>query len=219
MDNIKTGLYIKEKRKQKGLTQKELADILNCTDKAVSRWETGNGFPEISFLLPLSQALDISVNELIIGEDIKREEYIEKSNEAMIKTLTSTKKKIKKFNIVTYTFLILLEVMAFIAVSLNATPSDAMGLVFFHIGVVFISTVILGFTDIKMHVKFIYIPITIILHFISVAIYFGDIFDMGLPYAAIYIIMQSVLILLCSLIRNLISALLLKIKKKKSLKS
>ena len=51
MNNIQSGLFIKEKRNEKGLTQKDLAEILNCTDKAVSRWETGKGFPEVSSAL------------------------------------------------------------------------------------------------------------------------------------------------------------------------
>ena len=62
MNNIKSGLFIKEKRNENNLTQKELAEKLNCTDKAISRWETGKGFPEMSFLIPLSEALGVSVN-------------------------------------------------------------------------------------------------------------------------------------------------------------
>ena len=68
MDAEKIGAFIKVLRKEKNLTQKELAGILNCTDKAVSRWETGRGVPEVSFLLPLSDALGVSVNELLMGE-------------------------------------------------------------------------------------------------------------------------------------------------------
>ena len=68
MDANKIGAFIKELRMQKNTTQKELAEIINCTDKAISRWETGRGVPEVSLLMPLSKALDISVNELLTGE-------------------------------------------------------------------------------------------------------------------------------------------------------
>ncbi len=69
MDNIKTGNLIKEARKAKGLTQKELADKLSVTDRAVSKWERGLNAPDISLLQPLSQALDISIAQLVGGEN------------------------------------------------------------------------------------------------------------------------------------------------------
>ena len=68
MDANKIGSFIKELRIQKVMTQKDLAEQINCTDKAVSRWETGRGIPEVSLLMPLAKALDVSVNELLSGE-------------------------------------------------------------------------------------------------------------------------------------------------------
>lgn len=68
MDNKKTGKLISALRREHNLTQRELADMLFVTDKAVSKWETGKGAPEISMLLPISEALDISVVELLEGE-------------------------------------------------------------------------------------------------------------------------------------------------------
>ncbi len=68
MDNKKIGLLICMLRKEKKLTQKDLAEALGVTDKAVSKWERGLGYPDISLLQPLSSLLDISVNELLTGE-------------------------------------------------------------------------------------------------------------------------------------------------------
>lgn len=68
MDNLKTGSLIKEARKDKGMTQKDLADILNITDRAVSKWERGLCAPDIALLEPLAQALDLTILELIAGE-------------------------------------------------------------------------------------------------------------------------------------------------------
>jgi transcriptional regulator with XRE-family HTH domain len=68
MDKERTGQLITELRKEKGLTQKQLADALNVTDKAVSKWERGLSFPDISMLEPLSELLDISIMELLAGE-------------------------------------------------------------------------------------------------------------------------------------------------------
>lgn len=68
MDAEKIGLFIRELRTKKDMTQKDLAERINCTDKAVSRWETGRGIPEVSLLMPLARVLDVSVNELLSGE-------------------------------------------------------------------------------------------------------------------------------------------------------
>lgn len=65
---------IKEKRKEKGFTQDELASKINVTEKAVSRWETGRGTPDISLLIPLSEVLGISVSELLNGKVDKKED-------------------------------------------------------------------------------------------------------------------------------------------------
>ncbi len=74
MDIDKISNLIKTKRKEKGLTQEELAQKLNVTEKAISRWETGRGTPDISLLVPLSEELDISVSELLKGKENKKED-------------------------------------------------------------------------------------------------------------------------------------------------
>ena len=68
MDKKLTGQFITELRKEKGLTQKQLAESLNVTDKAVSKWERGLSFPDISMLEPISRVLDISIMELLEGK-------------------------------------------------------------------------------------------------------------------------------------------------------
>ena len=73
MDPIKTGKFIKELRTQKKLTQKGLAEKLGCSDKAISRWETGKGFPDVTYLLDLSEILEVNVNELLLGNRINKE--------------------------------------------------------------------------------------------------------------------------------------------------
>ena len=70
MDMKKTGQLIAETRKALGLTQKQLADQIGVTDKAVSRWETGGSVPELEKLVKLSQVFGITLDELVMGEDI-----------------------------------------------------------------------------------------------------------------------------------------------------
>ena len=67
MNNIQFGAFVAQLRKERGLTQKELADKLSVTDKAVSKWETGKGFPDVKLLEPLAQALGASLVELMQG--------------------------------------------------------------------------------------------------------------------------------------------------------
>jgi len=71
MDKYVTGAVIRKLRENKKMTQEELADTLFVSSKAVSKWETGQGFPDISLIEPLAKALDISVIELFSGEDIQ----------------------------------------------------------------------------------------------------------------------------------------------------
>ena len=68
MDNIKTGKLISSIRKDKGMTQKQLADNLGVSNATISKWETGKGFPDISLLEPLANALGITVSEILVGE-------------------------------------------------------------------------------------------------------------------------------------------------------
>lgn len=75
MDNAKTGAFIKALRTEKRLTQRELAEKLHITDRAVSKWERGLNAPDIALLEPLAEILEVSVVELIRGERIPEEEH------------------------------------------------------------------------------------------------------------------------------------------------
>ena len=75
MDLIKIGQFIKEQRKEKNLTQTQLATKLEVSEKTISKWECGNGFPDTSLVLPLCKILDISANELLSGQKLNESEY------------------------------------------------------------------------------------------------------------------------------------------------
>lgn len=97
MDQIKIGKFIAEERKSKGYTQRQLAEILGISDKTISKWDRGNGFPEVSLLLPLCGELEISVNELLTGERVSDDDYRKKAEENMlnlVKEAQESKKKI-----------------------------------------------------------------------------------------------------------------------------
>jgi len=75
MDKAKIGKFIANCRKEKGLTQEQLAEMLNVTGKSVSKWENGNSLPDASLYEPLCSILDITINELFAGQRIKDEDY------------------------------------------------------------------------------------------------------------------------------------------------
>ena len=74
MNNVKVGQFISEKRKALGMTQQDLAEKLQITNKAVSKWETGDGMPDIQLLKPLSEELGVTVDEILNGEETEKEE-------------------------------------------------------------------------------------------------------------------------------------------------
>lgn len=84
MNQIEIGKFIAACRKEKGMTQVQLAQKLNITDRAVSKWETGKCMPDSSIILDLCKILDVSVNDLLSGERIEMGNYEEKVNENLI---------------------------------------------------------------------------------------------------------------------------------------
>ncbi|MBU3192023.1 helix-turn-helix domain-containing protein [Clostridium bowmanii] len=97
MDNKKMGEFIYVLRKAKAMTQKTLAEKLNVTDKAVSKWERGNGYPEITIIPELAKELGVTVNELICGEKIISER-IDLKDEVVVNNTIKYVEKVKKIN-------------------------------------------------------------------------------------------------------------------------
>ena len=101
MNQEKIGQFIATCRKQKKLTQAQLAEELGVTDRSVSNWENGKCMPDYSLLIPLSKALNISVNELISGEKLNETNYEEKCEKNIINIIDDNKKDLnKKYKII-----------------------------------------------------------------------------------------------------------------------
>jgi len=103
MDQVKIGKFISERRKLKGLTQAQLAEKLDITDRAISKWETGKGMPDASIMLDLCNELEISVNELLSGELIDMSNYdkeVEKNLVDMVKQKEEADKRLLSMEIV-----------------------------------------------------------------------------------------------------------------------
>ena len=95
MDLVKIGKYIAGKRKALGMTQKQLAEKLNMSDKSVSKWERGICLPDVSVYMELCEILGIRINEFLAGEDIDAENVEKKSEDNIIQVTKDSKKKQK----------------------------------------------------------------------------------------------------------------------------
>ncbi len=87
MDQGKIGRFIADCRKQKGLTQAQLAEQLHITDRAVSKWETGKSLPDSSIMLTLCDVLEISVNDLLSGERVNAEQYNKEMEQNLLEVI------------------------------------------------------------------------------------------------------------------------------------
>ena len=94
MEQEMIGKFIAACRKEKGLTQMQLAEKLNITNRAVSKWETGKSMPDVSLMLDLCDILGINVNELLSGERITMEDYQKRAEENLM-DLQAKKEKAK----------------------------------------------------------------------------------------------------------------------------
>ena len=106
MDQIKIGKFIAERRKQNNLTQMQLAEKLNITDRAISKWENGKGMPDSSLMLELCDYLKISVNELLNGEMIEMKEYDKRAEELLLEMARVDEQKNKRLMTSMWTILI-----------------------------------------------------------------------------------------------------------------
>lgn len=120
MDQVKIGKFLSDERKEKGYTQKQLSELLGISDKTISKWECGNGFPEASLLLPLCNELEITVNELLTGERISQQNYKKKAEENMVNMIREKEENKQKILLTTMigvistiTFVTLLLVVCF----------------------------------------------------------------------------------------------------------
>ena len=100
MDRLSVGKFIAEQRKAHCLTQKELAEKVNVTDKAVSKWETGKGYPDIETMKSLADVFDVSISELLEGKKVPEENLADICEEQVIKQIKNKNKSLKKYRII-----------------------------------------------------------------------------------------------------------------------
>ena len=127
MDQIRIGNFIAQCRKTQNLTQRQLADELGISDKTVSKWECGNGLPEVSLMLPLCTALGITVNDLLSGERIAQADYQKKAEENMMELVRENAENKKRLALslicVAVTVIAVCALIALVALLALPTPA------------------------------------------------------------------------------------------------
>ena len=125
MDQIKIGKFISELRKTKNMTQQQLGEKIGVSSKTISKWETGKGMPDLSSLKPLSDCLEISINELLSGEKIEEEKYADKLEENIINTIEYSDKQVNnKKNLIGILLIVFGVFISFSAMSIFASESS-----------------------------------------------------------------------------------------------
>ena len=125
MNQKNIGAFIAKCRKEKKMTQSELAEKLGVTDKSIGNWENGRNMPDLSLFKPLCHELDITINELLSGEKLKKEEYQEKFEENIINTIDYSTKKINLIrNNLGIVLLIIGILISFTAMTMFASESS-----------------------------------------------------------------------------------------------
>lgn len=140
MNQEKIGKFIAENRKLKKMTQVELAEKLGVSDRSVSKWENGKCMMDLSLFEPLCKELDISINELLSGERISKEEYQEKLEENIVNTIDYSKKEIEKEKIKKSYIIMIIGAIIGLSAFIMFDPESSWGSIYSIIGIVIFVT-------------------------------------------------------------------------------
>lgn len=142
MNQEKIGKFIAKCRKTKKLTQNELAEKLGVTDRSVSNWENGKNMPDLSLFKPLCEILEITINELLSGEELSKEKYQEKFEENIVNTIDYSTKRLNKYSgvisiilIIFGLFISLSAIMIFPSESSWGSIYSVFGIMIFMVGI------------------------------------------------------------------------------------
>lgn len=119
MDQEKIGKFIKERREELGLTQKDVADKVHVSNKTISKWENGRGLFDITMLKPLSKVLDVSITELVTGELSNEKDFKIKTDDAFNITFQYMNRKEKKVKLKTIILTILIPLIIFMVLNFS----------------------------------------------------------------------------------------------------
>lgn len=195
------GKFIQEIRKEKGLTQKELAELIGVSDKTISKWENGNSSPDTSMLMSLSEALEITVNELLSAEKISPENYSMKAEETIM-TLMKENEAGKRTHLISQIIGLLLIILAFVLIFAISAGTETIALFWDSASFVFLLIISVGVVllsgardreSVLMLLSKTVIPIGIVIAIVSFIIFMALINDLSVIGPNLCVIMLSIL--------------------------
>lgn len=195
------GKFIQEIRKEKGLTQKELAELIGVSDKTISKWENGNSSPDTSMLMSLSEALEVTVNELLSAERIAPENYSMKAEETIM-TLIKENEAGKRTHLISQIIGLLLIILAFVLIFVVSAGTETIALFLDSASFVFLLIVSVGVVllsgardreSVLMLLSKTVIPIGAVIAIVSFIIFMALINDLSVIGPNLCVIMLSIL--------------------------
>ena len=195
------GKFIQEIRKEKGLTQKELAELIGVSDKTISKWENGNSSPDTSMLMSLSEALEVTVNELLSAERIAPENYSMKAEETIM-TLIKENEAGKRTHLISQIIGLLFIILAFVLIFVVSAGTETIALFLDSASFVFLLIISVGVVllsgardreSVLMLLSKTVIPIGAVIAIVSFIIFMALINDLSVIGPNLCVIMLSIL--------------------------
>ena len=151
MNQEKIGEFIAKCRKNKKMTQSELAEKLGVTDKSIGNWENGRNMPDLSLFKPLCKELEITINDLMSGEKINKDKYQEKFEENIVNTIDYTTKKINKYGNVIGLLLVIFGLFISMSAIMIFPSESSWGSIYSVFGV---TIFVIGISKLTRHIKY-----------------------------------------------------------------
>ncbi len=148
MNQEKIGKFIAKCRKQKNMTQSELAEKLGVTEKSISNWENGRNMPDLSLFKPLCDELAITINDFMSGERIDKGQYQEKFEENIVNTIDYSTKKFHKYNQVISFILVIFGLFISLSAIMIFPSESSWGSIYSVFGIMIFMSGIFGFTHV-----------------------------------------------------------------------
>ena len=153
MNQEKIGKFIAECRKDKKMTQLELAEKLGVTDKSIGNWENGRNMPDLSLFKPLCNELGITINDLMSGKKINKEEYQEKFEENIVNTIDYSTKRINKYGNVIGLLLVIFGLFISMSAIMIFPSESSWGSIYSVFGVLIF---VIGISRLTRNIKYYY---------------------------------------------------------------
>ena len=164
MNQERIGKFIAECRKNKKMTQSELAERLGVTDKSIGNWENGRNMPDLSMFKPLCDELGITINDLMSGEKISKDKYQEKFEENIVNTINYSTKKVNKYSYIIGLLLVIFGLFISLSAIMIFPSESSWGSIYSVFGIIIF---VIGISKLTRNIKYYYRLLLILLIFIG----------------------------------------------------